>query len=87
MTKTIVSAVTIFIYVTGGALLGTIYLLKKYGDKPDPMTIVACILLGLIAMVKDIRSSQRLPPLANGNADAFNQIVKLIEKQNEDKKS
>ena len=66
-------------------MLGLILLLRKYGDKPDPTLLLACALFGALAAVKDIRSNMKMPPLQNGNQDALNQFMKMVDQQQKTK--
>lgn len=79
MARIIVSAVTIFLYIGGGSFLGAIFLLRRYGDKPDLMTIVVCLVLGLLAAVRDVRANMNMPPIDNAALDTLNQLKQLME--------
>ena len=68
-----------FLYVACGSFAISVYILRKVGEKPDGWTIAACVSLGIVAVIKDVRSSLRFPPLTNGNADALNRLMKLID--------
>jgi hypothetical protein len=81
MLTVVISALTMFVYVGGGALVGAIFLLRKYGDKPDLWIVITCVLMGLMAAAKDVRATMRMSPIDNGSLDAINQIKQLIESQ------
>ena len=80
-----------FLYVACGSFAISVSILKKVGERPDGWTIAACVSLGVVAVIKDVRSSLRFPPLTNGNADALNRLMKLIDQtkgqDNDDSKS
>jgi hypothetical protein len=81
MKRIIFSAFTAFIYMSCGSLAVAIYVLRKVGETPDGWIILACVSLGVVATIKDIRSSLRFPPLTNGNSDALGRIMQLIAEQ------
>lgn len=74
----IISAITTFVYVGGGSLLGAIFLLKRYGDKPDWMIFWACGLFAAMATAKDVRATMRMPPI-DGSAIDMDQLRQFIE--------
>lgn len=78
MKTVIISALTMFIYVAGGAFILSIFILRKYGDKPDWMIISACVIFGAMAAAKDVRATMRMPPI-EGNVIDMNQLRQLIE--------
>lgn len=86
MAKLIFSAVSVFLYIGGGSFAGSIFLLRRYDDKPDFWIIVACLLMGLGAAIKDIRANLNMPLIDNSTLDALNQLKQLVEKQNKNEK-
>lgn len=78
MKTVIISALTTFVYVGAGSLLIAIWILKKYGDKPDWTVFLTCGLLAASATAKDIRATMRMPPIDGGAID-MNQLRQLIE--------
>lgn len=83
MKRIIFSALTAFLYMFFGSLALAIYVLRKVGEKPDGWIFLACFSLAIVATIKDVRSSLRFPPMTNGNADALNRLMKLINQTNE----
>lgn len=75
--KIVVSAVTTFLIMGGGAFLAVVVAL---GGRPLTVpTVVAPVLLGLIAAAKDTRSLLSLPPLENGNAEMLKQLMQVMD--------
>jgi hypothetical protein len=84
MKKVVLSAVSAFLYTFFGSLAVGVYLLKKHGETLDPMTLIGCFSLGIVSSIKDIRSSLRMSPLSNGNAEALDRLMKLIKNETKD---
>jgi len=85
MSRVVISAITVFFISAGVPVVGLILLLRKYGDKPDWMLLLACLIYAFILAMKDVRSNMNMPPLDNGNQNALNQFMKLIEQQQKSK--
>lgn len=70
----IISAITTFIIIGCGSLGAVLVALE---GKPLSTTAVAvCIITGMVAAMKDIRSTMSLPPLSNGNYAAIAQFMR-----------
>lgn len=80
----VVSAITAFCIVGGGALGAVLVALE--GNPLKEKAIIICVITGLVAAMKDIRATLSLPPLSNGNYDAIAQLVKSQPKPKEETK-
>lgn len=81
MTRIIISALTMWIIISGLAFVGAAKLFRKTGEPMDSTTLIICVLLGAIAGALDVRSSFRMPPVKLGK------VVELLEAKNENEKS
>ena len=70
----IISAITTF-FIVGGGSMGAV-LVALAGQPLNRSAIAVCILTGLVAAMKDVRSTMALPPLSNGNYEAIAQMVR-----------
>ncbi len=70
----IISALTVFITVSGGAFLAVAAALG--GQTINPLAYKIIFVTGLLATMKDIRATMSLPPLSNGNYAAISQLMK-----------
>lgn len=74
----IVSALTAFLIVGGGAFVAVLVAIG--GDPLRPAATWVCIATGLIAAGKDIRATMSMPPLSNGNYQAIADMIRATKK-------
>ena len=77
MKRIIISALTMWIIISGLSFVGAAKLFRKTGEPMDSTTLIICVLLGTIAGALDVRSSFRMPPVKLGKA------LELFENKNE----
>lgn len=70
----LISSITTFFIVGGGAMGAVLVALS--GQRISPTAIAVCVLTGLVAAMKDIRSTMSLPPLSNGNYEAIGRFMR-----------
>lgn len=80
MARIIISALTMWVIISGLSFVGAVKLFRKAGEPIDSTTVIICVLLGAIAGALDIRSSFRMPPVKLGK------VVELPEIKNENEK-
>ena len=81
MTRIIISALTMWIIISGLSFVAAARLFRKTGEPMDSTSLIICVLLGAVAGALDVRSSFRMPPVKLGK------MAELIENQNENEKS
>lgn len=69
----LLSALTTFVIIGGGSLGAVLVALA--GRPISDAAIWVCVITGLTAAAKDVRSTMALPPLSNGNYDAIKRFM------------
>lgn len=80
MTRIIISALTMWIIISGLSFVAAARLFRKTGESMDSTSLIICVLLGAVAGALDVRSSFRMPPVKLGKT------IELFENQNENEK-